>query len=365
MANDAHTQQAFSLVYIFEVTRKYSLYILGIVGISALMAIILTMPFIYKPEFHASAIIYPTSAERFDVANVFAEDPDLYLYGAGKEVEKLENIANSETVKKYVIDSLDLWSVYGIDREQDESPKFYALRTFDGMVTAKRVAGHGLEIEAYDTDPQRAADIVNLMLTQTDRLNREMLNRNKSKIMAAYERGAHEVERRMDRLNDSLSIIRREHNVLRTLAQTERMVEQIMIAQSDLAAAEAGIGSLSASRKRLDMLTTDSIGAPLNLERFREGLDKSQNLENVLEEMAIHLAHTREKIEYLRAMAAVDYSTVTIADYAHASDKKARPVRWIILLATVIIAGIASIFGAVLIEGLTSSVEEKSEVRSS
>lgn len=364
MANAAQDQQGFSLAYIFQVTRKYSLYIMGVIGVSVLLAIILTLPFIYKPEFRSSAIMYPTSSERFDVTNVFAEEPDLYVYGAGKEVEKLENIASSEAVKLYVIDSLDLWDAYGVDPEQDAYPKFEVLRIFDGYVKATRVSGHGLEIEAYDVDPQRAADIVNLMLRRTDEMNRQMLNDNKATILAAMQQGATEIQRRMVLLSDSLSQIRSEYNVLRATPQTERMVEQIMLAQAELAEAEAGRGSISAAQRKLDHLTKADSGTPLNLERFRDGLDQTLNLENLLEEMATHLAHTREKIEYLRAMSEVDYHTTVVASYAQPSDRKARPVRWIILVATLLIATLVSIFGAVLVESITHMLESRRSVKS-
>lgn len=366
MANVEKDQQGFSLAYIFQVTRKYSLYIMGVIGVSALLAIILTMPFIYKPEYRSSAIMYPTSSERFDVTNVFAEEPDLYVYGSGKEVEKLENIASSEEVRLYVIDSLDLWKVYGVDPENDAYPKFEVLRIFDGYVKPTRVSGHGLEIEAYDVDPQRAADIVNLMLRRTDEMNRQMLNNNKATILAAMQQGAFEIQRRMIVLSDSLAKIRSEYNVLRTIPQTERMVEQIMLAQAELAEAESGRGSLSAAQRKLDHLTKADSGTPLNLERFRKGLDKAHNLENVLKEMAADLANTREKIEYLRAMGDVEYNTTMVAAYAQPSDRKARPVRWIILAATLLIATLVSIFGAVLIESISNMLEgRKTEVSES
>ena len=106
MANE----NPFSLIYLVRIIREHLWYILGVVGVSALLAFILTMPFIYKPEFKSSVVIYPTNPERYDIAGIFDEEPRLYLYGDSKETEKLDNFANSEEVKLFVIDSLDLWS---------------------------------------------------------------------------------------------------------------------------------------------------------------------------------------------------------------------------------------------------------------
>lgn len=338
MSQTAASDQAFNLEYILQVIRKYSFYILGVTGVACLLAIVLTMPWFYPPEFQSSAIIYPTNSERFDVANVFAEEPDVYAFGTGKELEKLENIANSEAVKMYVIDSLNLWEAYGVDPDNDESPKYYVLRTYDGLVQTTRVEGHGLEIQAYDVDPERAARIVNLVMDRVNELSREMMARNKQGILQLLRDGARRSEAHMALLSDSLTQLRRKYGVLRTEEQTDRLVEAIMKAEA------------SGSRAQLLRLVDSTAGGPLNLETFIEGVDQVLNLENLLEEMNTGLGNTREKIGYLESMDEVPYQAIMYTDRAHASDKKSRPVRWLILLATGLIALAVSIFGTVLIE---------------
>ncbi|MEM9986451.1 MAG: hypothetical protein AAF804_15260 [Bacteroidota bacterium] len=341
MSDSPATTQVLNLDFILQVIRKYSLYIVGVTGLACILAIVLTMPFIYPPEFKSSAIIYPTNSERFDVANVFAEEPDVYAFGTGKELEKLENIANSEAVKMHVIETLNLWEAYGVDPNHDESPKYYVLRTYDGMVKTTRVEGHGLEIEAHDVDPERAATIVNLIMDRVNELSRGMMVRNKNTILELLKDGAQRSESHMAMLADSLTKLRQTYKVLRTEEQTDRMIEAIMQAEAKGSDAE------------LQRLVDSSSGNPINLETFIEGLDKVLNLENLLEEMNTGLGNTREKIGYLESMDEVPYQAVMFTDRAHASDKKARPVRWLILLATGIIALVVSVFGAVLIDRLT------------
>ncbi len=336
------TDQAFNLEYILQVIRKYSLYIMVVTGVACLLAIVLTMPFFYPPEYQSSAIVYPTNSERFDVANVFAEEPDVYAFGTGKELEKIENIANSEAVKMYVIDSLDLWATYGVDPQNDESPKYYVLRTYDGLVQTTRVEGHGLEIVAHDVVPERAAQIVNLIMDRVNELSREMMSRNKQGILQLLRDGARRSEAHMAQLSDSLTELRQRYKVLRTEEQTERMVEAIMQAQR------------GGSPSEVQALVDSASGSPLTLETFIQGLDKVLALEDLLKEMNTGLGNTREKIGYLESMEAVPYQAVMYTDRAHVADKKSRPVRWLILLATGLIAAAVSVLGAVLIEQLTA-----------
>lgn len=359
-------ENPFNLLYVLRVVQQYLTYILVIVGVSAGLAIILTLPAIYPPEYRASTIVYPTSAERYDLFNIFHEEPTLYLYGGAKEVEKLDNIANSDQVRFAVIDSLNLWKVYGVNPKTDAAPRYYVLRTYNGNVKTTRVAGNGLEIEAYDVEPQRAADIVNLIVRRLDAVNKDMLVANKNRLLGLYRESARRLQREIHTYEDSARVLRRRYNVLRSLTQSEVLAEQVMMAEGDLGAARAGLreakrlgqgtAALEMEVRRLEgkvaTLTRSSKGATMNLEDFREGMDEVKAIEDVLEDLAEELKNIKARIQYVELMDEVPYTTVLVPEQAQPTDRKARPVRWVILLATLLIAALVSAMGAVLIDRL-------------
>ncbi|TAE49441.1 MAG: hypothetical protein EAZ89_14220 [Bacteroidetes bacterium] len=373
--SDTPRENPFSLLHIFEVARTYRVYILGVILLSVIAAFVLTMPFIYKPEYLASTTIYPTGAERFDLTNLFAEEPDIYLYGSAKEVEKLDNIASSESVKMYVIDSLDLWSAYGVSKTET-SPRFKVLKIYAGNVRNIRTEGNGLTIEAYDTDPQRAADIVNLVANRVDAVNKEMLNQNKVSILDLYRRSAANLQVQMTQYNDSARSLRRRYNVLRSLTQSEVMAEQVLLAEGELGAAQAryreavkvhgassGIAisaksDIEAARGKVSALVSNSSGSSMNLEKFREGLDQVMALEEQTEYLSMDLENVQEKIRYLEMMDLTPFSTVLKPETAYPSDRKARPVRWVIVIAALLISALVSIAGALIIDRMTVSLNK-------
>lgn len=356
----------FSLLYLTGIVKQYLWYIIGVVGVSAIMAIIMTLPAIYPPEFLSSTVIYPTNSERFDLVNLFAEEPNVYVYGGPKEVEKLSNIAGARELQLAVIDSLDLWSAYGVDKNNDESPEFYALRTFRGMVSAIQVSGNGLEISAYDTDPQRAADIVNLMVDLIDRKNQEMLFQNQASILSVYEETEAGLIAQISSLSDSTSKIRKKFNVFDADKQTEVLLGEVLEAQTSLAGEEARLKYLQGSRgtsetqeisasiqslkSQLRTLVDNRYNSPVNLEKFRIGLDKIRVMEEVYVRVSADLKLVQQKIKYLSMMRETSYSSIIVIEKAAPSDKKAKPIRWIILLGTLIIASVVSIMGVVLID---------------
>lgn len=368
--SQAAPENPFNLLYIFQTIKKYLVYIAIVVGVSALLAFILTLPFIYKPEFKASTIIYPSSAERYDVINLFHDEPILFLYGTSKEVEKLDNTASTEEVKLHVIDSLDLWDAYGVDPENDESPKYYVYRTYDGNVSTTQVSGNGLEITAYDVDPERAAAIVNTIIKKVDEISKRMLTENKAGILKMYEQGYLELTEQLALYTDSIRNIRQQYNVLNTEYQTQALVQQVMQAESDLAAKQATLRAIlkrfgdgvdaagirleiTALKSRVYSLVNKNSGSSINLESFREGLDQVLSLEEICEYLSRDVKDAREKVEYLQMMDEANYTTLFIPEYAQAPDKKARPIRWLILVATVLIAGLVSVMGAILADKLT------------
>lgn len=372
-------ENVFNLLYLFQVVQKYLLYIVGVVGFAAIMAFILTLPFIYPPEFKSSTIIYPTSPERYDVINLFHDEPILFLYGESKEVEKLDNIANSEEVKMFVIDSLNLWEPYGIDKENDESPKFYVLRTYDGMVNTVRVSGNGLMIQAYDVKPERAAAIVNIIIHKVDEINKRMLNQNKASILQMYQEGYNHLEYQLAKYTDSARNVRKRFNILNTEYQTQALVQGLTAAEAEYAGArtrarilgetfgKTAVQAKSAEqeaqilRSKVYSMTSKSSGSSINLETFREGLDQVLALEEVCEYLSRDLKDAREKVEYLSMMDQSNFTTILIPEYAQPADKKARPVRWVILVATVLLAGLVTLMGAVLVDKITEGLEKRGE----
>ncbi|GAB4412610.1 MAG: hypothetical protein OHK0039_18710 [Bacteroidia bacterium] len=364
-------ETTFNLLFLLDIVRRYLLYIAAVVGLSVLAALIFSMPFIYPPEFRSSVVVYPASSERFDISNIFYEEPNLYLYGGAKEVEKIENLALSETVTFFVIDSLDLWSAYGVNKSTDAAPKYKVLRTYRANVKTIRTAGNGLEIEAYDRDPLRAAAIVNLIVQRIDALNKDMLDRNKETMLHLLEAGSARLEAQIAVLADSAARLRARYGILRSLTQSEVLAEQVLVAEGELAEARARLGEaqriggatgdrqteVRAKEGKLRALTQR--GTAINLEQFLAGVDAVKALEDLLENLSIERKNAEARIQYLRVMDQTPYSTLLITEEAQPADKKARPVRWIILLATLLISTLVSILGVVLIDRLMALVGDR------
>lgn len=362
MAAPSETQ-TFSLLFIVDLIKKYLLYIVAVVVLSCIAAIVLTMPAFYPPEYNSSLVVFTHAPERYDMDNIFERQPGMYTYGDSKEAEKMINIAESEELQLAVIDSLDLWSAYGIDKENDAHPKFYVLENYRGNVSVKRVSGNGIQIDAYATDPQLAADIVNTVVYLLNQFNRQMMHGSKGPLVQVLSQGEAELEARINELSDSVRTIRKKYHILRSLTQSEVMAEQVLIAQGELAEAEARSGANSAparaKRRKLEALTES--GPTMNLASFQEGLDLVMTLEEQIQTMSQELGFLRRRAQYIQTLSASEYNTIVVPSKALPADKKARPVRWVIMVAAFLVSFLVSVIAIVLIDRLTRDKEDEPE----
>ena len=307
----------------WKVNRRELLYVIILALGACLLAWVLTLPSFYPPEYRSAVIIYPTNTERSDMDNTFHEDPQLFLFGDKEGMERLMNIARSQELQLFVIDSLNLWQSYGVEKGSQNSPVYYALASFNYYVQVIPVEGDGLQVEAYDPDPQRAADIVNLLVERIDFSLREVLNQNNQDVLMALKAGEEKLIQTIDRNTDSLQTLRKNYQVFDVKDQTEVLVREVLKEQSQV-----------------------------ELELFREGYDKVVQLEGIQEEFMKEWELIQRKITYLEKMLTTPYSTLLVPERAFPTDKKARPVRWLILVSVGLVALVSGLLGVVLLNNL-------------
>lgn len=365
-----------NLFFVIQALVKYKWYILGLLAAVVILSIIFTMPALYAPQYAAKTIIYPASSERYDVANLFHNEPNVYLYGSPKESERLLNLANSETVALFLLDSLKLWEVYGIDKnDKGNSPRFKALKTLKGNLNVVQVEGGGVSIEAYDIDPDRAAKMANLVSYKINEMNKEMFIKNRSAILEIYQADLKALYKTYAAYMDSSRMVRREYNVYSYTEQTQVMVEQYLIAQGKYEEAKAKYEIFSKTLPSTDTAVMNAkarmIGAEkqmksmtngqseMNLPKFREGIDEVISMEQNGFRLIEKIQILKEKIAGIHTMNNMNYETIMSTEAAFPSDRKARPVRWVIILASALITLLVCIFGTVLIELVVPNLKNK------
>lgn len=364
----------FNLFFIFGMLRKYLWYILGVVGLSTAAAIVFSAPYFYPPQFASTAIVYPTNNERYDINNLLKDQQEVYIYGGPKEAEKIINYATSEKVALFVIDSLNLWGAYGIDK-QGTSPKFYALEQFRDNLDVKKAEGSGVEITAFDTDPQRAAAVVSVIIHKVNLLNKAFLDKQREEIIRANEALSQQLQVLYLNYQDSAMQLRKKYNVFSYREQTDAMINNILTAEAKYADAKAKVEVFEKQYAATDTQVVynkarmkgaenqlKSIKDPnslVSLPKFQEGVDKLMLLEQWAIDAQLRIAGINHKIKTLKLLQDMTAETIIVHQEPEVSDRKARPVRSLIILTTFIIALVSVVGGLILIELIVPFLKNK------
>lgn len=261
-----------------------------------------------EEKFEAKAIIIPTRS---------VTSLDNHQFGNEDDLERaLELLGSSEIMNKLNI-KYDLYRHYKIDSTADFSQTTF-INTFKGNVNFSPTKFNAAEISVFDTNPDTAALIANDIIIFYDELKNELI-RNRA-------------EYSLDIYNENIATIKNEIKLV-----------------------EDSIMKINTS----GVLSSDQIGSVfLEENKFPRDL-KNPQLE-MITEIKTQYARLASKINSLDQLEKnviyegrninLDISHSFIVEPAYPSDKKAKPVRWIIVVISTLMTTLFSIILILVLE---------------
>ena len=249
---------------------------------------------------------------------------DLMAYGETEDAERLLQILNSNRIQERVIEKYALFEHYDIDPEEPGSGADMGLE-FNQNVSASLTRYGSIQIHVYDTDPEKARDMANDMAFLADSAANAMRNERASEAYALSKETLAKMEEQIGEAEDSLATL---HSL--GIYDLEAQVTGLTAQYGTALAA----GNLKAAK------TIDD-----DLKRIGVLANGHNNLTGYLEEAYEQHALLKKRVELMRVDAESQISSSFIVDYAYAADKKAKPVRWLIVVITSVVAVAAAFIG--------------------
>ncbi len=305
MENDFKTTDLLTMVL------KWKWHLLILILVAAILGTVFSSPFFIKPKYKSYSVIYPSN-----IVPISDES----------ESEQLLEIIQSSDIIFKVIEELDLYSHYDIDKENDRQPVFNVLREFNSNVSVQKTSNEGIEIKAMDKDPQIAAEIINSMVKHYNDLVLE-LNTSKSKeIVKIYKK---EKDLKMNEINsliDTITTYRMKYGLLDFSSQVKKYTEAVNEGRN-INEARAMLDNwkeYGAEYTKIDTLLTFSL--------------RSYNTANTIYENALRDANKQQTYCH-------------IISKPFPADKKSYPVRWVIVLFSTLGALLFGLITVAIIEG--------------
>lgn len=222
-------------------------------GIAALMAIIITMPFITKPKYKATHIFYPSKNNSISDAlltdnRVRQKDP--LEFGEEEEAEKAIQILLSGDLMGRLVRNFDLYKHYNIDPKTEKYPQTALDYKLKENISVTRTRYLSVTIEVLDEDPQTAANIANGMAALYDSVKTEVQNQLAVPALQIVERALKAKRDKIQSIKDEMRSLG-EKGITNYEEQSRALAEEIYKVQAVQGAKSSKLKDLIDQQKTL------------------------------------------------------------------------------------------------------------------
>ena len=305
---------------------EYRKSILIILAVAALCAIIFSAPFFITPLYKSTTIIYPTSSNSISkvlISTTYQSEKDIMNFGEDEQTEQMLQVLNSNRVRDKVISRFNLMEHYNI-KPDSKYPYTKLNKLYDARIKFRRTEYNAVKITVLDSDPALSAQMANDIAEIFDSTMNQMQKEVAIQAFRLVEEEYATLWNEMHELEDSLNTLRK-LGVFDYESQVEMLSQQLAV--------ELGKGNTQGIKniqEQLDILAEYG-GASYAI---NERLDNDR----------LQLSLVKSKYEEAKVDATQYIPHKFVVTSAFQAERKSYPVRWIIVVVTVLSTFLLLIF---------------------
>lgn len=330
------------LVYLYRWRKP--LLLVTISGI--VLAIIFSSSLFIDPKYKAKVVMYPTKTYSISKSLLGEKySPDILQFGEEVQAEQLIQLVNSDAVKRAIIEKYDLVKHYEID---PNSPKWRSdlLKTYDSNITVDRTMLMSVKVEVMDEVPEIAAGIANDISGLVDSAWNDITRERASMAMQIIEGEYFSKLEFMQIIEDSMRKVS-QLGVYDYDLQSRMIDREYYQVLADYHEANGQLLELTKQYGYDNNAVVDARARRRGAEEALKVLDKKKDLiatygSQYLKLQQLIIANTNEFWQIKRRYdeAKIDMENNLpfkfVVNVAETPDKKAYPVRWLIVVLTAI-----------------------------
>ncbi len=288
----------------WHILKKWKYHLLGVVLVAAVLAAVFSGPRFITPRYKSYAVVYPDN---------------IWSYSKESTTEQMIQIFQSQGIVDSMIRKFHLGHHYKIDPHY----KYYLtelLRQYHENVSISKTSYEAVNVSVLDKNPDTAKLMVDALLYFFNRKVRSMQEEKHREQAEAFKRQLQRETFTMDSIKNRL----RELGTQKGIFEYDYQSQQIMMAYlRNVQSGPEAVNSKEAKRLAENM---GKYGGEL------------VQLINLLEQEAKIYAKVKLNYEneYRKSVARVTYTNVVSRPYV--PDKKAYPIRWLIVAVAVVAA---------------------------
>ncbi|PCJ80684.1 MAG: hypothetical protein COA49_07575 [Bacteroidetes bacterium] len=328
-SNSSNLDSSHLLLFVYNRMRVFV-----IVGALALF-ISAGVSLLLEEKFESSVILFATTQS--SIGEQFFEESkqgDLLAYGETEDAERLLQLFNSNYVRTQIIKSYKLDEHYDIDLSEAGS-RTLLQKEYNSNVGADLTRFGSIRIHVLDKDPNIARDIANDLVFIVDSLANGLRN---ERAHIALKLAKKSYEKALIEIQDAENSLGELHK--KGIYDFEAQVEGLT--------AEYGRAITTNNLKGAKTLKE-------NLEQIAKFANDYNKLVNFLEPAYLQLATLKKRFDLMSVDASAQLPSNLVVDYAEAADKKSYPVRWLIVVVSVISTLVMALILLLIIDSIKST----------
>ncbi|MGB1040558.1 MAG: Wzz/FepE/Etk N-terminal domain-containing protein [Flavobacteriales bacterium] len=287
--------------------KRKLLIIITIIG--AIASIVYSL--VIQEKYKSTVTVFPAKSTTVAFTDEVHPEQSASTFGEEEEAEQMIQVLQSGDIRNAIISKYNLMEHYEIDTSS--KIKYTALnKTYEENVSFSRTKYGSVLIDVMDKNPQMAADMANDIANLFDKAKNRMINERSKEALDVAESERNKLKDDIQSIVDTLA-------ALNNLGVVDKETRPTLIT----ALANAKDGS---TKKLIEakIKATDKYGSIYS------------NYENKLEWMNIRLSTKDAVYEQLKSDANSAFAHKFTVESASASEKKAYPIRWLIVVVSTI-----------------------------
>lgn len=281
--------------------------------IALVLGAIVSSPLVITPKFKSTSVIYSTTTNSISQALFVEHNPyrkDVLEFGEELQAERLLQILNSDEMQNRIVDEFDLFEHYEINKDSEHANTWMNL-AFNEHFNFKRTELMSIRLDVLDKNPALAAEMCNRVVDLIDAVVKRVKQERAEQALVILENRDDNLSIRFFSIHDSLQNLR-SHGILDVSVQAERLTEYYAQALS-----KGNTSGARALKKEFN-----------NLVQY--GGDYFRLFEE-LELVQEQLSHIRLEKENISIELNAELTNRFVINRAVPADKKASPIRWLIV----------------------------------
>lgn len=212
----------FDLVDIAQTLHKRRKMLLIAVIVAALLGGVFYV--IGKKKYKAEADFIISNPLYADRNNLFRTRDTRFVdyFGGDDDIDRVLVIAQSDTLRNIILDKLNLWEVYKLDKTNPDD-RLEMKERFQKYFKMERTEYTTAKVYYTDTDPERAADVVNLAIETCENIFRGYYLKMKDNVASSIKDRIAEIDESVDENTKEMVSIAKELDGTRDYATREML----------------------------------------------------------------------------------------------------------------------------------------------